>query len=38
MDDVPPESEMVFLKLDEWYPTEGGRREPFKYEDLKNNF
>jgi len=38
INDAPPESEMVFLRLGEWYPTKGNRREPLKYEDLRNNF
>ena len=35
MNDLPPESEMFFLKLGEWYSTEEGRREPLRYEGLK---
>ena len=37
MDDAPPKREMVFLRLNEWYPAVRGRREPLKYEDLRNN-
>jgi hypothetical protein len=35
LEDEPAETEMVFLKLGEWYPSEKGRREPLKYEDLR---
>jgi len=37
-EDAPAEAEMEFLKLGRWYPSDKGRREPLKYEDLKNNY
>lgn len=38
IEDAPTETEMIFLKLGEWYPSEKARREPLRYEDLRNNF
>lgn len=38
LEDAPVETEMIFLKLGEWYSSEKGRREPLRYEDLRNNF